>query len=48
MKYFHAGAGIVADSIAGAEFEETVAKARGFMDALNVPQHDRARSNRSA
>jgi len=35
--YFHAGAGIVADSIPEAEYEETLAKARGFMAALNAP-----------
>src|SRR5204863_1365511 len=28
--YFHAGAGIVADSVPGAEYEETLAKAGGF------------------
>ena len=33
--YFHAGAGIVADSIPEAEYEETLAKARGFLAALN-------------
>ena len=35
MAYFHVGAGIVADSIAEAEYEETLAKARGFLSALN-------------
>jgi para-aminobenzoate synthetase component 1 len=34
MAYFHAGAGIVADSSPEAEYEETLAKARGFFDAL--------------
>jgi anthranilate/para-aminobenzoate synthase component I len=34
--YFHAGAGIVADSIPAAEYEETLAKAAGFLAALNV------------
>ena len=33
--YFHAGAGIVADSVAEAEYEETLAKAGGFVGALN-------------
>ena len=33
--YFHAGAGIVADSIAEAEYDETLAKARGYFDVLN-------------
>jgi len=31
--YFHVGAGIVADSLAEAEYEETLAKAAGFMAA---------------
>jgi len=34
--YFHAGAGIVADSIPAAEYEETLAKAAGFLAALKV------------
>jgi len=32
--YFHVGAGIVADSIPEAEYEETLAKGRGFLEAL--------------
>ncbi len=32
--WFHVGAGIVADSIPEAEYEETLAKARGFLAAL--------------
>ena len=36
--YFHAGAGIVADSAPEAEYEETLAKARGFLAALNTPR----------
>lgn len=32
--HFHAGAGIVADSIPAAEYEETLAKAAGFLSAL--------------
>jgi para-aminobenzoate synthetase component 1 len=32
--YFHAGAGIVADSVPEAEYEETLAKAGGFAAAL--------------
>jgi anthranilate/para-aminobenzoate synthase component I len=32
--YFHVGAGIVADSVPEAEYEETLAKARGFLTAL--------------
>jgi anthranilate/para-aminobenzoate synthase component I len=35
--YFHVGAGIVADSNPQAEYDETLAKGRGFMDALGVP-----------
>src|SRR5262249_25445609 len=34
--YFHVGAGIVADSIPEAEYEETLAKARGFIDSLQL------------
>jgi para-aminobenzoate synthetase component I len=34
--HFNVGAGIVADSNAEAEFEETLAKARGFLAALNL------------
>ena len=34
--YFHAGAGIVADSVPEAEYDETVAKAGGFLAALGV------------
>jgi para-aminobenzoate synthetase component 1 len=34
--YFHVGAGIVADSDPAAEYEETLAKARGFLAALEV------------
>ena len=34
--YFHAGAGIVADSVPAAEYEETVAKTRGFFAALGL------------
>jgi para-aminobenzoate synthetase component 1 len=38
MTHFNVGAGIVADSNPEAEYEETLAKARGFLDALNLPQ----------
>ena len=34
--YFHVGAGIVADSVPSAEYDETLAKAGGFFQALNV------------
>ncbi len=42
--YFHVGAGIVADSVPEAEYDETMAKARGFVAALNfqpsaIPDH---------
>jgi para-aminobenzoate synthetase component 1 len=37
MAYFQVGAGIVADSDPAAEYEETVSKARGFLDALETP-----------
>ncbi|HYT60937.1 MAG TPA: anthranilate synthase component I family protein [Haliangiales bacterium] len=36
MAYFHVGAGIVADSVPAAEYEETLAKAGGFMATLNL------------
>ena len=35
--YFHVGAGIVADSVPEAEYDETLAKAGGFLAALNHP-----------
>jgi para-aminobenzoate synthetase component 1 len=38
VAHFHAGAGIVADSIPEAEFEETLAKARAFLDATRAAQ----------
>lgn len=34
---FHVGAGIVADSVPEAEWEETLAKGRGFLEALGIP-----------
>ncbi len=34
--YFHVGAGIVADSIPAAEYDETLAKAGGFLAALEL------------
>ena len=34
--YFHIGAGIVADSIPAAEYDETLAKAAGFLAALRL------------
>jgi len=39
--HFHAGAGIVADSVAEAEYDETMAKAAGFIAAL--PERHTAR-----
>ncbi len=40
--YFHVGAGIVADSIPDAEYDETMAKARGFLSAIERPVDFRA------
>jgi len=37
--YFHAGGGIVADSDPAAEYDETLAKARGMMEALEHVVH---------
>ncbi len=34
--HFHVGAGIVADSVPAAEYDETLAKARGFLVALGL------------
>jgi para-aminobenzoate synthetase component 1 len=36
VAHFNVGAGIVADSEPAAEYEETLAKARGFLAALNL------------
>ena len=36
--HFPVGAGIVADSVPDAEYEETLAKARGFLEALRLPR----------
>jgi len=36
MAYFHIGAGIVADSVPSAEYQETLAKAGGFFATLNL------------
>jgi len=38
--YFQVGAGIVADSLPEAEYDETLAKARGFFQALELPSPD--------
>ncbi|MGP8020361.1 MAG: anthranilate synthase component I family protein [Limisphaerales bacterium] len=40
LAHFNVGAGIVADSDPEAEYEETLAKAAGFLAALNQPQMD--------
>jgi para-aminobenzoate synthetase component 1 len=40
--WFHTGAGIVADSNPEAEYEETLAKARGFLQALRLGVAQRA------
>jgi len=45
--YFHVGAGIVADSIPEAEYEETLAKARGFLAALNLQSQPAASPTQS-
>ena len=37
MTHFNVGAGIVADSLPEAEYEETLAKAAGFLGVLNFP-----------
>jgi para-aminobenzoate synthetase component 1 len=37
VAHFHVGAGIVADSNPEAEYEETLAKGRGFLEALRLP-----------
>jgi anthranilate/para-aminobenzoate synthase component I len=42
--WFHAGAGIVADSIPAAEYDETLAKAAGFLTALRL-EPSRVKSN---
>ena len=36
LAHFNVGAGIVADSVPGAEYEETLAKAHGFLAALGM------------
>ncbi len=42
VAYFHAGAGIVADSNPAAEYEETLAKAAGFLGALKLERQNGA------
>jgi len=42
--HFHVGAGIVSDSVAEAEYEETIAKAGGFFAALSEAAHPTPRS----
>lgn len=46
--HFHVGAGIVADSMPAAEYEETLAKARGFLAALELANPVERRSISSA
>lgn len=41
--YFHVGAGIVADSIAEAEYEETMAKGAGFLSSMSLMVNEMAR-----
>ena len=38
VAYFQVGAGIVADSAPEAEYDETLAKAQGFFEALNLQE----------
>jgi para-aminobenzoate synthetase component 1 len=50
LAHFNVGAGIVADSSPGAEYEETLAKARGFLAALenggrSLPHLTKRRAN---
>ena len=39
--WFHVGAGIVSDSIASAEYQETWSKAGGIVSALGITELDR-------
>ena len=39
VAYFHAGGGVVADSTPAGEYEETIVKASGMMQALGVDAH---------
>jgi para-aminobenzoate synthetase component 1 len=41
--YFHTGAGIVAESAPAAEYDETLAKAAGFLEALQLSHGDESR-----
>ena len=41
MAYVQAGAGIVADSIPASEYEETVSKARGILQAIALTEKRR-------
>jgi para-aminobenzoate synthetase component 1 len=43
--YFNAGGGIVADSDPAGEYQETLDKARGLIDALAVPEINRSLDN---
>ncbi len=42
LAYFNVGAGIVADSNPAAEYDETLAKAAGFLAALNLKMNQRS------
>jgi para-aminobenzoate synthetase component I len=46
--YFQVGAGIVADSLPAAEYEETLAKADGFLTALDLEPESKYRAGISA
>ncbi len=41
LAHFNVGAGIVADSVPAAEYEETLAKAAGFLAAMNQSRQDK-------
>ena len=45
VAYFNVGAGIVADSQPAAEYEETLAKAAGFLAALSSSRREEALTN---
>jgi para-aminobenzoate synthetase component I len=48
MACFHVGAGIVADSVPSAEYEETLAKAGGFLAALELGSSERSSTGDTA
>jgi para-aminobenzoate synthetase component 1 len=46
--FFQVGAGIVSDSIAAAEYDETIAKAQGFLQALQLQPSEEAPNSAEA